>query len=139
VTKELQEAEYYSVTTDLWSSSGKLEPYLAVTAHYINKVWEMKSHCLNTVFTTGPHRSEYSRCILESWSLPENKLACITTDNGSNVTTAVEILGWNGLGCFGHNLHLAITNAMKDDDQISCATGIAHKIVGVFAHSWKKI
>ena len=37
VTKELQEAEYYSVTTDLWSSAGKLEPYLAVMVHYINK------------------------------------------------------------------------------------------------------
>ena len=36
-TKELQEAEYYSVTTDLWSSAGKLEPYLAVMVHYINK------------------------------------------------------------------------------------------------------
>ena len=34
VTKELQEAEYYSVTADLWSSTGKLEPYLAVTVHY---------------------------------------------------------------------------------------------------------
>ena len=37
VTKELQEAEYYSVTKDLWSSDGKLEPYLAVMVHYINK------------------------------------------------------------------------------------------------------
>ena len=37
VTKELQEAEYYSVTTDMWSFTGKLKPYLAVTVHYINK------------------------------------------------------------------------------------------------------
>ena len=49
---------------------------------------------------------------------------------------ALDILGWNGLGCFG--LHLAITNSMKDDDQISCVIGIAHRIVGVFAHGWKK-
>ena len=53
------------------------------------------------------------------------------------MTVAVEILGWNGLSCFGHNLHLAITNLMKDD-RISRAIGIAHKIVGAFAHSWKK-
>ena len=37
VTKELQEAEYYSGTTDLWSSTGKLEPYLAAIVRYINK------------------------------------------------------------------------------------------------------
>ena len=50
VSKELLEAEYYSVTTDLWSSTGKQEPYLAVTVHYINKEWELKSYCLNTIF-----------------------------------------------------------------------------------------
>ena len=44
----------------------------------------------------------------------------------------MEILGWNGLSCFGHNLHLTITNSMKDDDRISGAIGIAHKIVGAF-------
>ena len=109
VTKELQEAEYYSVTTDLWSFTGKLEPYLAVTVHYINKEWKLKSYCLNSnkhTFLpqdqTGVNISEALRSILESWSLPENKLAYITTDNGSNVTAAVGILGWNGLSCFGH-------------------------------------
>ena len=30
----------------------------------------------------------------------------VTVDIGSNVTAAVEILGWNGLSCFDHNLHL---------------------------------
>ena len=102
----------------------------------------MKSYCLNTLFLPQDHIGvnifEAVQSILESWSLPENKLACITTDNGSNVTAAVEILGWNGLSCFGHNLHLAITNSIKDDDHISRAIGIAHKIVSVFAHSWKK-
>jgi len=74
-----------------------------------------------------------------SWSRgAENKLSCITTDNGSNVLAAVEILSWNGLSCFGHNLDLAITNAMKDDDRISRTVGKAHKIVGAFVHSWKK-
>ena len=47
----------------------------------------------------------------------------------------MEILGWNGLRCFGHNLHLAITNVVKDDDRISCAIGITYKIVGAFAHT----
>ena len=44
------------------------------------------------------------------------------------MTAAIEILGWNGLSCFGHSLHFAINNSMKDDDQISCAIEIAHKI-----------
>ena len=138
MTKELQEAEYYSVTTDLWSSASKLELYLAITVHYINREWELISYCLNTLFLpqdhTGVNISEALQSILESWSLPENKFACITTSNGSSVAAAVEILGWNGLSCFGHNLHSTITNSMKDHDCISHAIRIAHKIVGVFAH-----
>jgi len=71
--------------------------------------------------------------------LPENRLVCITTDNGSNMIAAVEILKYNCLACFvGHNLHLAITNFMKDDDRVACAIGVAHKIINTFAHSWKK-
>ena len=62
VTKELQEAEYYSVTINLWSSTGKLEPYFAVTVHYINKEWELKFYCLNRLFchrtTQGVNISE---------------------------------------------------------------------------------
>ena len=54
---------------------------------------------------TGVNILETLQSILESWSLPENKLSYITTNNGSNVTTAaVETLGWNGLSCFSHNL-----------------------------------
>jgi len=62
--------------------------------------------------------SQVLQSILESWALPENRLACITTDNGSNMIATAEILKWNSLACFGHNLHLAITNSMKDDDRL---------------------
>ena len=64
-------------------------------------------------------------------------MAYTITDNGNNMVAALEILGWNGLSCFGNKLHLAITNSMKDD-RIIHVIGIAHKLVGAFAHSWKK-
>ena len=35
--------------------------------------------------------SQALQSILESWALPENKLACITTDNGNNVIGAFGI------------------------------------------------
>jgi len=104
----------------VWSSTGKMEPYLTVTIHYINKEWELQSYCLHTLFLpqdhTGVNISQALQSILlESWTLPENRLTCITTDDGSNMIAAVEILKWNCLACFGHNLHLEITNCMKDD------------------------
>ena len=50
----------------------------------------------------------------------------------------MQILKWDRLSCFGHNLHLAITNSMKNDTCITQAVEVAHKIINTFAHSCKK-
>ena len=38
----------------------------------------------------------------------------------------------------GHNLNLAVTNAMKEEDRITKAVGVCKKVVLLFAHGWKK-
>ena len=38
------------------------------------------------------------------------------TDSGANIVNAASRLDWMRLSCFGHNLHLAITNSIKCDD-----------------------
>ena len=67
--------EYYSITTDMWSL-GKMESYLAVTVHYVNKEWVLRSHCLQTVFVPKDHTADnlvpVLQGVLESWGLPEN-------------------------------------------------------------------
>ena len=75
---------------------------------------------------------------LDSWSLREDQLSCLTTDNGSNITKAIADLDWPHLPCFGHNVHLAVTNATKDDRRVSRAMGLCRKLVGSFSYSWKK-
>ena len=108
----------------------------------MNKEWVLQSHCLQTVFVPEDHTAEnlapVLQGVLESWGLPENRLACATTDNGANIVAAMRNLKWKRLSCFGHNLHLAITNSMKSDSHVTRATDIAHKIINTFAHSWKK-
>ena len=39
--------EYYSATTDLWSSAAG-DPYITLTCHAIDRQWELKSYCLQT-------------------------------------------------------------------------------------------
>ena len=56
VIAEIRNVEYYSATTDLWSSEG-LKPYLSYTIHYINQ-WELKSRCLQTMFMPQDHTGE---------------------------------------------------------------------------------
>lgn len=149
IEASLRNMQYYSIITDMWSATGAMIPYMAVTVHYIVVEWILQSHCLQTVFVPKDHTAERTtqlrmliaaalQEVLESRALPENHLACVTTDNGSNIFAAIQSLKWNRLSCFGHNLHLAITNSMKDDDRVTRAVGIAHKIVGALSHSWKK-
>ena len=62
----------------------------------------------------------------------------MTTDNGSNVISATNILKWQRLPCFGHCLNLAVTNSLKRDGRVARALGVARKIVSSFSMSWKK-
>ena len=141
ISESLKNVEYFSITTDMWSSN-TMQPYLGVTAHFIDKNWQLQSYCLQTTFVPENHTADnlvmVLQSVLESWGLPENRLACATTDNGSNIVAAMRKLKWNWLSWFGHNLHLAITNSMKDNSRITGTIDISHKIVNTFAHSWKK-
>ena len=113
-----------------------MQPYLSYTVHYINKNWKLESKCLQTMFMPADHNvenlAESLRDVLEGWGLQETKEVCITTD------TWYEHPIWSHVPCFGHNLHLAITNAIKDDSRISRAIGVTRKLITSFSHSWKK-
>jgi hypothetical protein len=52
------------------------------------------------------------RAALQKWQLDEKKLSAITTDNAANISAAIRSLHWPWLNCFGHNLNLAVTNAL---------------------------
>ena len=67
----------------------------------------------------------------------ESRQVCLTTDNGSNIVSAVRKLEWQHLLCFGHNLHLAIGKAMNDR-RCSRALVLSRKVVSTFSMSWKK-
>ena len=101
IAGSLKSAQYYSITTDMWSS-GKMEPYLALTVHFVDKEWVLQSHCLQTIFVSQDHTAEnlmpVLQGVLESWGLPENRLAFATTNNGTNIvrgfTVEQTVLFW---------------------------------------------
>ena len=69
---------------------------------------------------------------MDGWGLSEEKQICITTDNGSNLVRACHLLNWLHIPCFGHNLYLAITNAIKDDHRVARALGLIRKLITHF-------
>ena len=141
VMEELSRVEYFSGTTDLWSSVG-LKPYISYTIHYIDDQWQLQSKCLQTHFLPEDHTSgvlvDSLTTTFELWMLTAEKQVCLTTDSGSNVVKAARDLKWPCLSCFGHNLHLAITKSLDHDSRVSRALGLTRKIVSAFHCSWKR-
>ena len=137
------EASNYALTTDMWSAEN-MAPYMSLTAHIITSDWELESKCLQTSFFPENHTAENIsdalRDALEDWGLDENKLSAITTDNAANITAAItKNLKWPWLNCFGHNLNLAVTNALADQKQkTERALGVCRTIIAAFSHSWPR-
>lgn len=141
VLQQLQNAEFFSATSDMWSSN-TMEPYMSYTVHFIDPDWKLQSRCLQTLYVPADHTAENladgMNEILNQWQLSPTKQVCLTTDSGANIVKAARDLNWPWISCFGHNLHLAITNAMKDEPRISRAIGLCKRIVAAFSQSWKR-
>ena len=137
-----QELTFYAGTTDLWSSI-TCEPYICYTIHYIDRDWNMCSKCLQTHYMPEAHTAvnlqEALTASLGQWNLDTDKQVVITTDNGANIKLACELLGWQRLSCFGHNLDLAVNKGL-DDGRMHVDTVIrkCRKIVAAFSQSWKR-
>jgi len=116
---------------------------MSYTVHFIDPEWCLQSWCLQTFFVPQDHDANNLADVmtetLANWGLDPANQVCLTTDNGSNIVCATSNhLGWNHLSCFGHNLHLAGTNSMKDEVRITRAFEVCPKFVKLIAHSWKK-
>lgn len=63
------------------------------------------------------HTSFNLRDIIEStlvdWGIQISKIFGATTDNGTNVIKAVELLGINGISCFGHTLNNGVMSSIS--------------------------
>ncbi|XP_035848419.1 zinc finger BED domain-containing protein 1-like [Sander lucioperca] len=140
VAMELKTIQFFAATTDMWSSH-TAEPYQSLTVHYITEDLQLKACSLQTAYFPEDHTGENIaaglREGLECWDLNEDNLVCITMDNASNMVKAAQLNEWTRLQCFGHRLHLAIENAIKDG-RVSRAIGLCKKLVGHFSHSWRK-
>lgn len=140
VKANLNEADYFSFTTDMWSSR-TLDSYMSLTVHYVNSNWELQAHCLGAFpfreDHTGEHIAQGVLDMLEEWGLPRRNVVVGTTDNASNNKRAFEILEMKRLGCFGHNLDLSINKALKIES-VNRAVRNCRIAVDAFSRSGKR-
>ena len=66
--------------------------------------------CLSAILHTGVNIASRLKIVAEEWNIPDDHIVAIVHDNAANMTVAVEEVGWNDVGCFGHTLQLAINS-----------------------------
>ena len=117
---DLAEVFSFSATTDVWSSIG-MRPYMSYTVRYLTNKWKIEKKCLQAHFLPEDHTGEKLAEAMESTLVARNVRAscqlCLTTNNATNLINAAERLQWSHISCCDHNFHLAITKAIKADQQ----------------------
>ncbi|XBI57690.1 hypothetical protein VPH35_039038 [Triticum aestivum] len=82
-------------TSDLWTAGHQKRGYMAVTGHYVDASWNLKSFLMRFVYVPCPHNAEVicealHACLVE-WHL-EKKISTVTLDNCTSNDKAMEIL-----------------------------------------------
>lgn len=113
-------ADYVCLTTDCWTSRCN-DSYIAVTAHFVNKQFDLQSVLLEcsevTERHTGIHLSEVLQRIITEWQL-DGKVVLVVSDNANNIKNAINILRLKHLGCFAHTINLVVEGLKFEDDLI---------------------
>ncbi|CAL1406148.1 unnamed protein product [Linum trigynum] len=84
-----------AITTDLWTATNQKKGYMAVTAHYIDNSWVLRSHMLRFAYVPAPHTAErlgtvLVNCLLD-WNV-DSKVSTITLDNCSTNDSMIRVI-----------------------------------------------
>ena len=111
VASKLQEARKIAICTDIWSRKGLTQSFLGITAHFFTRSDHKRHNATLAVrLLPSPHTAdrieEMVRTILQEWSISEQKISTIVTDNGSNMVAA-----------FKNWLHIADEQDSETEDE----------------------
>ena len=104
-----------AVTTDIWTSRAT-EAYMTINAHYISNEWKIESNLLYTSEMVerhiGTNIASRIQEVLEVWNIQASHVSAVVTDNGSDMTAALNSLECGHLPCFAHTLQLAVNKGL---------------------------
>ena len=139
VSKAVSDVEYFSFTTDVWSTCMSNESLLSLTAHWISDTFQRTNVMLNASRIDGSHTGAYIaqkiKEILESWFISTYRVHVILRDNGSNMVRAMKDASLPDLGCFAHTLQLVVHDGVLSQRAVIDIIAICRKVVGHFKHS----
>lgn len=142
LSNELSAQPRVAVTSDLWTHEATNQPYITVTAHYIDAEWNLCAVILATRNIEGKKTAENIRTVIGAIlgefgaDRPSN---VYVTDNGSNMKKAFAQDQW--LPCTGHNINLAVSHALdgKMDEEAPLIAYARHAEITQLVTTCKEI
>lgn len=134
----LQDSDYVSFTTDMWTSSSN-DDYMSLTAHFADSSYCLHHLALEAVpFPEISHTAEnistFITAVIREWKLSD-KVVAVLRDNARNVTLGIEKTGFSHLPCLAHTLQLVVKDGLLNAKLVTNLVGTCRRIVGSFKHS----
>lgn len=113
VEESLSTAEKVALTCDAWTLTA-VDSYVTVTAHYLTEDWQLLSHVLQTRTVhkghTGTNIADLLQNAAQEWGIADKNLVVVTND-ASNMSVAIQLVGYLHVKCFAHTLNQASQRA----------------------------
>lgn len=110
----IKDAKKICLTAECWTSTF-MDEYVAVSAHFIHN-FELKTFLLNCEHfdssVTSDNLCDFLKNIAVEWNI-ENKITLAVSDNGANIKSAIQNIGWPSFVCFLIKLNSVIEEAMQ--------------------------
>ena len=139
VEKELSSVQWYSFTTDIWSTEVSNDSLLSFTVHWLTELFERKEAILHAHPLPGSHTGEMLcreyNAMLSKWNIDNEQVHLIVRDNASNMVKAMSDGDFEDLGCFAHTLQLIINDGIFSQRAVTDLIAICRQIVGHFKRS----
>src|SRR3990167_9801723 len=131
--------EYFSWTSDIWTDC-TLDPYIAITMHWLDESFCPQHACLDMESFSDSHTSEaissYFTKAAETYMHSKSAVVALIADGAANMQGgAVDFTGdaFDVQHCFAHRLNLVVRNAL--DEHSKTITEIRDYILAMRASS----
>lgn len=120
------ENQYISFTCDKWTSLVS-DSYFGITAHYIDKNWELKNLILNCSPTfnnggTAVDLADEFKLVIDDFELKNNQLVAMVTDTEATMNLFRNLLKDQNsmieIGCIDHLIQLVSNEIWKSNSQL---------------------
>lgn len=139
VKELIEEYDYMSFTTDIWSDPSSGVSLLSLTCHGVSENFDRSSIVLKCeTFEdrhTGDIIAEKFNTMLADWNISNVKVHCMIRDEGSNMKRGMRLALLNDLDCTVHKLQIVIRHGLRSQENIENVKQKCKKITTHFNHS----